>query len=79
MRQTLYQGGRRKKEKWEPASPGLASNGKPLRLTLFKCQMEAVQPGRRGPLRGFSLETKTPGGPMRDTDKLNRSLPPLRQ
>ena len=43
-------------EKWEPASPGLASNGKPLRFNLKKCALTVLSASKRGvPARGFTL------------------------
>ena len=45
----------------EPASPGLASNGKPLRIRLIKCPLERITEIKQNSkaARGFSLEAKS--------------------
>ena len=52
-----------KSKKWEPASPGMASNGRPLRLKLIKCQIDAAallhgKTNGKAMMRGFSLESR---------------------
>ena len=62
MRSSSY--AQTKAKKWEPASPGLASNGKPLRIRLVKCQIDAGAPRtsahqqKVAMMRGFSLESR---------------------
>ena len=83
-----------KAKKWEPASPGLASNGKPLRIRLIKCQIDAGAPKtsqKVAMMRGFSLESRqnrvaansngemTSQGPNQNRFITQRSLPPLTQ
>ena len=72
-----------KAKKWEPASPGLASNGKHLRIRLLKCPNDSSSFGgisgkhNKAALRGFSVETRKKRA---DNDLKNnelRSLPPL--
>ena len=45
----------------EPASPGLASNGKPLRIRLVKCPLERIAEIKQNSkvTRGFSVEAKS--------------------
>lgn len=83
-----------KAKKWEPASPGLASNGKPLRIRLIKCQIDAGAPRTSAQqkvamMRGFSLESRqnrvanndmtSQQGPNQNRFITQRSLPPLTQ
>lgn len=61
MRSSGY--GQQPKRKAEPASPGLASNGKPFRIRLQKCPLDIINAMKRGAqARGFSMETRNAGG-----------------
>ena len=55
--------GQQPKRKVEPASPGLASNGKPFRIGLQRCPVDMLNAMKRGAqARGFSMETRNAGG-----------------
>ena len=67
-------------------SLGVASNGKPLKFKLIKCQMDALPSGKKQiSLRGISDQSVKMGHQrtnvsIRDSYRVQkRSLPPLRQ